>query len=213
MAEISSAGAPLCAPSSLSSDGLDRLKTHARVLHRAAQACQPDAIARLRFVPELQVQSGASTAMHVKRRHCLTVVAKEFGFDHWPHATQALTEAATIKDFGKLLYPDRCGGRTHFWSASYAEAQTVRARNNGYLLAYQQQCFVVTEHYIAALGLDPLDPDWELMGRDWIHPLDPQARRRLYDKVIAFAIEHFAEWGPLFAPTPRTVRFKVALDP
>ncbi|HET9537957.1 MAG TPA: hypothetical protein VFP43_21860 [Mesorhizobium sp.] len=70
---------------------------------------------------------------------------------------------------------------------------------------------MVTEHYINALGLDPLDPDWELIDRDWIQPREPQARQRLYGKVIATAIEHFADWGPLFAPTPRDVRYSRAL--
>lgn len=209
MAEINSAGATSRTASSLAADGLDRLRAHARVLHRAAQAEQPDAIARLRFLPELHARSDASPAMQVKRRHCLTVVAREFGFDHWPHAVQVLSGAA-VQDFGRLLYPSRCNGRTHFWSASYEEARPIRARNDGYLLPYQRQCFVVTEHYVAALGLDPLDADWELMDRDWIHPPDLQARRRLYNTVIAAAIDHFAEWGPLFAPTPRQTRQTVS---
>jgi hypothetical protein len=193
-----------------SATALDRLRTHARVLHRAVQAQQPDAIARLRFLPELPRPGDVFSATDVKRRHCLTVVAREFGFDHWLHAVHVLTGVA-VRDFGKLLYPSRCEGRTHFWSVSYADAQQVRAQDKGYLLPYQRQCFVVTEHYIKALGLDPLDPDWELIDRDWIQPREPQARQRLYGKVIAAAIEHLAEWGPLFAPTLRDVRYSRAM--
>ena len=44
------------------------------------------------------------------------------------------------------------------------------------------------EHFIRTMGLDPDDPDWEKIGRDWVRPMDMSARRRLYGKLIALEL-------------------------
>ncbi len=36
-------------------------------------------------------------------------------------------------------------------------------------------------------GLDPDDPDWERIGRDWVRPLDAAARERLAERRVAVA--------------------------
>jgi hypothetical protein len=33
--------------------------------------------------------------------------------------------------------------------------------------------------------VDLADPDWERLGRNWVEPLDPAARARLEQKLIA----------------------------
>ena len=38
--------------------------------------------------------------------------------------------------------------------------------------------------FIDTLGVDPDDPDWELIGRDWVRPRRTDARARLYGKLI-----------------------------
>jgi hypothetical protein len=60
----------------------------------------------------------------------------------------------------------------------------LREQNGGYLLAYRWHFFIVEPHFITNLGLDPDDPDWERIGRDWAKPRDPEARERLYAKLI-----------------------------
>ena len=39
-------------------------------------------------------------------------------------------------------------------------------------------------YFIETLGLHPNDPDWDLIGRDWVKPREPDARERLYGKLI-----------------------------
>ena len=164
-------------------DIVDALKAHARILHRRAQSNEPGALARLRKLKELRPLDDASLCSHVKRRHCLAVVAHDLGFESWTHATQVLRGENT-SDFGKLLYGPRCGAHFNIWCATYEEGRTIRAQHGGFLLAYRRQCLVVDEHYVRTLGLDPDDPDWRRMGRDWLKPNDPEARGRLYGKLI-----------------------------
>ena len=72
----------------------------------------------------------------------------------------------------------------NIWSASYEEARTIRQQHGGYLLAYRQHFFITDRHFIKTLGLNPDDPDWELIGRDWVKPTRSDARERLYGKLI-----------------------------
>lgn len=163
---------------------LSELKAHARILHRAAQAADPAALQRLRVLPELKRKSDAELVAELKRHKCLAAVAKRLGFTSWVHATLVLGDEAAPEDFGSLLYPDHCTGHWNIWSAAYDEAQTIRAAHGGYLLVYRKQFFIADQHFIEALGLDPADPDWERMGRDWAKPRDAQARQRLYLQLI-----------------------------
>ena len=43
---------------------------------------------------------------------------------------------------------------------------------------------IVDRYFIETLGLDPEDPDWEAIGRDWVRPASLKARERLYAKLI-----------------------------
>jgi len=157
------------------------LKSHARILHRDVISTHPGALSRIRRLRELRDLDDANLSLQVQRRHCLTVIARELGFQGWGHAVHSLRDTTT---FGRLLYPPRCGGHTNIWCASYEEAQMVHAQKGGYLLAYQTQFFVVEDDYIRTLDLDPEDPDWNRIGHNWVEPVDPNARNRLYRKLI-----------------------------
>lgn len=170
-------------------DVVDALKARARILHRKAKAGSPQVAGRLRAMDDLRLLDDEAFAAHVRRRHCLTLVARDFGFDGWGHAVQVL-RGNNADDFGKLLCPPRCGGHFNIWSASYEEARTIRAQHGGYLLPYQRQFLVVDDGYLRTLGLDPEDPDWRRMGRDWVRPQDAAARQRLYGKLIEAAPGH-----------------------
>jgi hypothetical protein len=159
-------------------DIVDELKARARVLHREAPS-SPEALARVRAVPG---QSDLEAAA-LKRRHCLSAVAHELGFDGWSHLTKVLDGRPT-ESWGTLLHRDTGGAHFNIWSASYDEARAIRAEHGGYLLAWKHQFLVVDRHYVETVGLDPDDPDWDRMGRDWVRPDDLAARRRLYEKLI-----------------------------
>lgn len=163
---------------------IDELKSRARVLHRQAHDQKPDALARLRAVPELRTLDDDALAAAVKRRHGLSAQARELGFAGWAHLKAVLEGDGDVTDFGTLLYPKGADAHWNIWSASYDEARKIRQEHGGYLLAYKKHFFIVDRHFIETLGLDPEDPDWERIGRDWARPADPEARGRLYARLI-----------------------------
>jgi len=167
-------------------DIVDTLKSHARILHHDIQHSRPRALSRVRTLQELQDLDTAALLNRVRRRHFLSVIARELGFQGWGHAVHSLRDDTS---FGRLLYPPRCGGHTNIWCASYEEAQTVQAQQGGYLLAYQNQYLVVDANYIKTLGLNPEDPDWSCIDYNWVEPRDPTARNRLSRKIVQASLQ------------------------
>lgn len=167
---------------------LDELKNGARILQRQAQSKEPKALERLRALPELSALDDDALSAAVLRRHTLAVVARELGFGGWPQASAVLApkgaEGEAADDFGTLLCPPGMSAHSNIWSAHYDEAKRLREETGGYLLAYRKHFFIVDRHYVEALGLDPDDPDWQRLGRDWARPTDPEARERLYTRLI-----------------------------
>ncbi len=159
-----------------------RVKARARLLHQRARAREPDALARLRRHPALAEPDDVDA---IQRKHCLDVIARELGFRGWQHASRVLSERPEERDLGTLLYPSACSGFTNHWFASHAPARAHLLARGGYLLGYKTHAFIVTPRYIEALGLDPDDPDWDAIARDWLRPEAPGGRARLYAKLIA----------------------------
>lgn len=174
-------------------DPVKELKTRAQRLHqdvaREVASTAKSALLRLRALPEFRTmppEGLAAAAKRIRRKHCLAIVAREVGFESWVHAASVLGEgpADDTSDFGTLLCPPHFSAHWNIWSASYDEAQAIRRDHGGYLLAYKRQYLIVDRYYLESLGLDPDDADWERMGRDWVRPVEPDARRRLYGKLL-----------------------------
>ncbi|MDD9965333.1 MAG: hypothetical protein OXR73_03845 [Myxococcales bacterium] len=165
-------------------EAVEDLKARARILHREAREEVPGALSRLRAHPELADLDGSVVADRVQRKHCLWVVAREHGFRDWVHARTVLSADGQVPDFGTLLVPSRCCVHWNIWSADYDEARRIRSEHGGYLLAYRNQFLIVDEHYLETLGLGADDPDWAAIGRDWVKPLNPLARARLYARLL-----------------------------
>ena len=163
---------------------VQHLKAKARRLQSRVEQRDPEALGRVRSLPELGSSDDERLAKTTQRRHCLAVIARELGFDGWPHAERVLS-GQTIDDFGSLLSPPGAAAHWNIWSASYDEARAIRAAHGGYLLAYKRHFFIVDRYYLETLGLDPDDADWDRIGRDWVKPREPSARARLYAKLIA----------------------------
>jgi hypothetical protein len=85
------------------------LKAHARILHRQVRQQEPLAMARTRHLAELHDHDPATLAALVRRRHCLAIIARELGFEGWPHAV-AVLRGTESTDFGTLLYPNGSRG-------------------------------------------------------------------------------------------------------
>jgi hypothetical protein len=172
-------------------DMIDRIKQRARVLQRAAEQGEPAALQRLRSLRELRALPDEALREHVRRRHCLSLLARTLGLDGWAHLTK-LWQDPVARDFGALLYPASCGGHWNIWSAAYGEAREIRAEHGGYLLPYRHQFVIVDQHFIADLGLDPNAAEWDLFGRDWVEPRDVTARYRLCRRLLEVRSESLA---------------------
>jgi len=159
------------------------LKAQARILHRHIVEQEPAALARAQQLPELRDADTAALPDRIRRRHCLAIISRELGFQGWPHAA-AVLRGTDSSDFGTLLYPRWGHVHWNIWSASYDEARAIRQHHGGYLLAYRRHFFITDRHFINTLGLNPDDPDWALIGRDWVKPARADARERLYGKLI-----------------------------
>ncbi len=170
-------------------DIIETLKTHAGYLHRQVSASDALALKRMNKLAEFKNFNASELQNHVKRRHCLALIAQDLGFNGWSHITHVLVQD-TVNDFGTLLYPRGCGGHTNIWCSSYEEAKKIQIETGGYLLAYRNQFLVVESAYIQTMGLDPDDSDWDLIGRDWARPGDVEARSRLYGRLIALILKN-----------------------
>jgi len=165
-------------------DVLGSLKSRARVLHRKVEARDPVALRRLRSMPAFAKMDDDAITAELRRRHCLSVIARELGFTGWSHAAAVLS-GRPVDDFGTMLYPKELGATFwNVWSASYDEARQIRKEHGGYLLAYKKHFFIVDRYFIEAIGIDPDDEDWTRIRRDWARPGDLAARNRLYGKLI-----------------------------
>lgn len=162
---------------------IDDLKVRARMLQREVEAKAPEALTRLRSLPELRQLDDVGLVEQTQRRHCLSLIARELGFAGWSHLT-AVMHGEQNDDFGTLLYPKGAAAMWNIWSASYDEARAIRAEHGGYLLPYRRQFFISDRYFVEMLGLDPDDPDWHHIGRDWARPGDLAARDRLYAALI-----------------------------
>jgi hypothetical protein len=68
------------------------------------------------------------------------------------------------------------------WFAKYEQARASREKEGGYLFPCKSQFFVTEREAIRELNLDPDDPDWQLIGWDWVKPIDTAAWERLKKK-------------------------------
>ncbi len=85
------------------------------------------------------------------------------------------------------LYPKRCSTFLNDWLADYETAKDHQLQSGGYLLVYKKYFFIVSKEYIETLGLDPDDPDWQLIDYDWARPADAEALERLLTKLLEHA--------------------------
>ncbi len=118
----------------------------------------------------------------VKRKHALAVVAREAGFGSWLELKSAVERSLQF-DPARLV--DRpTGGFINLWYRTYEEARAMLdAETRRYLFPYRTQFFVCEAGLIEAAGVDPLDADWDRMGRDWVRPADEGARARLGQRL------------------------------
>ncbi|HEY6393075.1 MAG TPA: hypothetical protein VIX89_17475 [Bryobacteraceae bacterium] len=115
----------------------------------------------------------------LKRKHALTVVAQEAGFNNWPELKTSTAPAADI-GFDPTRLFQRTANFLNLWYRTYAEAREVLTTDpKRYLFPYRHQFVVCEGQLLEDQGIDTADPDWECIGRDWVKPLDAKAHARL----------------------------------
>lgn len=139
----------------------------------------PDPIERFKTRASILLKELRSS-QPLRRKHVLAMVAAEEGFPSW----QALKHAYSTGG----LFNKATGGFLNRWFKDYAEAEASRRRDGGYLFPYRKQYFICEGAFIEALGLDPSDPDWEAIQRDWAAPADRAAYQRLFRKFRALRL-------------------------
>lgn len=160
---------------------VSRLKHIARRLHRRVD--DGDAQAR-----SLVSTDGGEA---IQRRHCLKAVAQRVGFSSWAQA-RCVLEREDASDRGTFMFRESGGAISNIWSASYAEAKEIHAGAGGFLLPYRTQFQVVQASYVKWLGLDPVDRDWDVMGRDWLAPTDEAAWARIAGRRLDVLLDGWA---------------------
>ena len=116
----------------------------------------------------------------VRRKHALAVIAAELGYPSWT-ALRAACEMRGPAPSPRVewLFEGSSEVFLNHWCKSYEEASRVREETGGFLFPYRMHYVVCTAPLLAARGVDPHDPDWEQIGRDWVRPRDPVAFARL----------------------------------
>lgn len=152
---------------------VNECKIQASILLKALHSLQDDiaqsAAKRFQRLPEFSALTYTDIIRSdVKRKHALTVIALEKGFQSW---SQLKCQLPFIK-----------GGFLNNWFANYAEAKSYQALNGGFLLPFKNQFFICDKNYIVNLGFNGNDPDWRLIDFDWVKPANKTAWQRLYTK-------------------------------
>lgn len=96
-------------------------------------------------------------------------------------------------DQNKLWYHPNLDVFLNRWFAAYDEARAALDSEGGFLFPYQKHYFVCKPEVVAALGMDPDDPDWEKIGRDCARPSDTEAFQRLRQKRERIVREAMAQ--------------------
>jgi hypothetical protein len=129
---------------------------------------------RFRRIAQFSAFSTDILAATMKHKHALLVIAVEKGFQSW---VLLKTEIPFIR-----------GGFLNKWFVSYAEAKLQLQTDGGFLLPYKKQFFICDANYIAQLGFDPADTDWNFIEHDCANPVNKAASERLYKKKWKFRI-------------------------
>jgi hypothetical protein len=115
----------------------------------------------------------------LKRKHALTVVAREAGFNSWPELKASAVPAVDI-GFDPTRLFQRTATFLNLWYRTYAEAREVLTTDpKRYLFPHRHQFVVCEGQLLEDQGINTADPDWERIGRDWVKPLDAKAHARL----------------------------------
>jgi hypothetical protein len=121
----------------------------------------------------------------IQLKHALAAVAAELGYATWTDCKRRLEIPAKQRVDTDRFFKARGCGFLNRWFARYDEARASLESHGGYLFPYRHQFFICETGLLAELGVDPADPDWARIGRNWVQPQDVEARDRLERMLVA----------------------------
>ena len=168
------------------------LKNEAEILLKHLQGDKPalreSAVSRFHQLASFSELSSTDrqTIDAIQHKHALTVVAVENGYDSWAELKKALETAASspVAEIDEQFYPKSFTTYWNIWFAKYAQAKKVLNEGKGYLLPYKHQFFICEEHFVDSIGIPHTLPEWDMIGRDWIHPKNVKAWLDLNDIFV-----------------------------
>ena len=119
-------------------------------------------------------------------QHCREVIALENDCKSWYELCIKYRKLDNSSpDEESLWYVHDNNSGLNIWFAKYEKAkQYLKTSQRGFLFPYKKTYFVADHQHVIKLGVDPLDPDWEKIGRDWVEPQDEIAKKSLWDKLV-----------------------------
>jgi hypothetical protein len=162
---------------------LEACRNDAKILLKHLRSGEPRQrlVASRRFV---QTFGEAPKADEAQLKHALALIAAERGAASWT-AYKARVEAGLPSVDTARLFARGTGILLQPWCKTHAEAKAEQAKSGGTLFPYRRQYVLVGDDFLEALNLDPADPDWGRIGRDWVEPADGEAFERLSAKLAA----------------------------
>ena len=121
----------------------------------------------------------------IRLKHALAVVAAELGYDTWAGCKRRLEVPANERLDTESFFARTAAAYLNRWFARYDEARASLEAEGGYLFPFRRQFFICEAGFLETRGIDPGDPDWERIGRDWVRPRDEAARDRLERRLVA----------------------------
>ncbi|NUN70711.1 MAG: hypothetical protein HUU02_13495 [Bacteroidetes bacterium] len=149
------------------------LKTEGDILLKNARLGDAHALLRLQQLPAFAAPDNTAPADTLQLKNALHVIALENGYPSWNELKAALDSAAESSPLavpGEAFYPKGYTTYWNIWFAKYSQAKKVLDEGKGYLLPYKHQYFIVEEHFVDSIGIPHTMPEWEAIGRDWVHP-------------------------------------------
>ncbi len=163
-------------------------------------------VARFRALREWQNLDDGSVANRlavVAMSKCLDLLAIEAGHDGWAQYVAVLQGSQQDEEATELYHFGKSEFNLNVWCPSYEAARIYLETHRGFfLLQYKGSFFLAQEGHIRGLGLDPVDPDWEKIGWDWVSPKDIEAKDRLRQKLRQHREKSLAATSQQSAPMP-----------
>jgi hypothetical protein len=121
----------------------------------------------------------------IQHKHALAVIAAELGYPAWSDCKRRLEVPAELRLDTETFFGAGSEAFLNRWFARYAEARASLEAAGGFLFPFRHQFFICGPGFLESRGIDPTDPDWERIGRDWVRPRNEAARDRLERMLVA----------------------------